>query len=229
MQFTNTLTVNHPIDDVWSALIDVERVTPCVPGAEIVGHEDDDAYDLGLKVKVGPVAMRYRGQVQLVEADAAARHARLEGRLREVRGQGSVKADIDMTATGDTARTMMELRTDVTLTGKVASLGQGMLGDVAASVLDAFARNLEAMLRRSQAQAQPPTTATSDAAPPGAPPPARSSQPAPSAHPAEVGQAAVAVGVARRVAARGIVPAVAGIGLAAMLVMALRTVRGWRS
>lgn len=211
MQFTNTLTVDHPIEDVWHALTDLERVTPCVPGAEVVGRRDDDAYDMALKVKVGPVAMRYRGQVRLVDTDDAARRARLEGRMRETRGQGTVKADVDMSASGSDGRTTMELRTDVSLTGRVASLGQGMLEDVSASVLDAFARNLEAML----AAPEPAPAEPSDERPPA-------TEPQPAA--ASAGQADVAVSVARRFLTRHAASISAGVGLA-LLMVAVRSLR----
>src|SRR5215218_8918647 len=96
MQFVNEFDVAAPIDEVWDALLDVERVAPCVPGAEVMERTGDDAYKVGIKVKVGPMSMTYRGQVQIVERDADRRHAVMNARAKEARGQGTADADVAM-------------------------------------------------------------------------------------------------------------------------------------
>ena len=103
MQFENTFDVAAPIDEVYAALLDVDRVAPCVPGAEVLEQTGDDAYKIAIKVKVGPMSMQYKGDVEVVEQDADAHRAVLRTKMREARGQGTANADVVMTlaAEGD--------------------------------------------------------------------------------------------------------------------------------
>ena len=80
MQFENTFDVAAPIDEVYAALLDVDRVAPCVPGAEVLEQTGDDAYKIAVKVKVGPMSMQYKGDVEVVEQDAEAHRAVLRTR-----------------------------------------------------------------------------------------------------------------------------------------------------
>jgi len=79
MQFENQFSVNAPIADVWAVLLDVERVAPCLPGAKVIEQTGDDAYVVGMRVKVGPITMEYKGNVEIVEKDEAAHRAVLSG------------------------------------------------------------------------------------------------------------------------------------------------------
>jgi carbon monoxide dehydrogenase subunit G len=92
MKFENTFTVVAPIDEVWAALMDIERVAPCMPGAEVLERTGENAYRVGVKVKLGPMSMLYRGQVEIAERDDAARHAVMRARATEARGQGTANA-----------------------------------------------------------------------------------------------------------------------------------------
>ena len=107
MQFENTFDVEAPIDEVYAALLDVERVAPCVPGAEVLEQTGDDAYKVGIKVKVGPMSMQYKGDVEVVEQDPSAHRAVLRTKMREARGQGTANADVvmNLSSEGDDRRT----------------------------------------------------------------------------------------------------------------------------
>ena len=96
MKFENTFAVDAPIDEVYAALLDVERVAPCVPGAEVLDKTGDDAYQVAIKVKVGPISMTYKGNVEVVERDDANHRAVMRARARETRGQGTADARVDM-------------------------------------------------------------------------------------------------------------------------------------
>ncbi len=124
MEFENTFDVPAPIDEVYAALLDVERVAPCVPGAEVLEQTGEDAYKVAIKVKVGPMSMQYRGDVEVVEKDPDAHRAVMRARAREVRGQGNVNSDIVMTLAGEGGRTHGTIATDVQLSGRVASIGR---------------------------------------------------------------------------------------------------------
>lgn len=130
MEFESSFDVDVPIDQVWDALLDLERVAPAVPGARVLERTSDDAYKVAIKVKVGPISMTYQGEVEITERDDAAHRAVMKARAKESRGQGTANADVTMVLTGDNGRTSATVKTDVELSGKVATMGQGVLRDV---------------------------------------------------------------------------------------------------
>jgi carbon monoxide dehydrogenase subunit G len=170
MEFENTFDVPAPIDEVYDALLDVERVAPCVPGAEVLEHTGEDSYKVAIKVKVGPMSMQYRGDVEIVEKDAEAHRAVMRAKAREARGQGMVTANVMMTLAGEDGRTHGTIATDVQLSGRVAAMGRGIIQDVSARIVDQFAQNLAAMLSGPEATEEPAGAAPAEAATPAAGP-----------------------------------------------------------
>jgi len=158
MRFENRFDVDAPLEEVWNALLDVERVAPTVPGAQVLEQTGEDAYKVAIKVKVGPMSMTYRGEVEIVERDAAAHRAVMKARAKESRGQGMANADVTMVLSGQDGGTAATVTTDVELSGKVATMGQGVLQDVSGRLVQTFAENLAAMLEGGEA-------ATPEAAP----------------------------------------------------------------
>ena len=158
MRFENTFDVDAPVEQVWEALLDVERVAPTVPGAQVLERTGDDSYNVSIKVKVGPMSMTYRGEVEITERDASARRAVMKARAKESRGQGTADADVVMQLSGTDGRTSAIVTTEVKLSGKVATMGQGVLQDVSGRLVDTFAQNLQAMLAGGE---EPPAPAAS--------------------------------------------------------------------
>jgi carbon monoxide dehydrogenase subunit G len=150
MQFENHFDVDVPIDQVWDALLDVERVAPAVPGARVLERTSDEAYKVAIKVRVGPMSMTYNGEVEITERDEAAHRAVMKARAKESRGQGTANADVTMVLTGENGRTSATVTTDVELSGKVATMGQGVLKDVSGRLVTSFAENLAAMLEEKE-------------------------------------------------------------------------------
>src|SRR3954463_8863720 len=146
MEFDNTFEVTAPIDEVWKTMLDVERVAPCVPGAKVVEQVSDDAYKVEIKIKLGPVSMTYKGDVEIVEADEGAHRALLAIKAREARGQGTATAKSELKLSEAGSGTRAEVHTDVSLTGRAASMGRGIIGDVSSKMVDTFAENLASML-----------------------------------------------------------------------------------
>src|SRR5215208_6796955 len=101
MRFENSFDVGAPIETVWDAVLDVERVAPTVPGAQVLERTSDNAYKVGIKVKVGPMSMTYKGEVEITERDEASHRAVMKARAKESRGQGTADADVTMTLSGD--------------------------------------------------------------------------------------------------------------------------------
>jgi uncharacterized protein len=183
MRFENEFDVDAPIESVWDAVLDVERVAPTVPGAQVLERTGDDAYQVAIKVRVGPMSMTYRGEVQIAERDDDAHRAVMKARAKESRGQGTADADVTMQLRGENGRTAATVTTEVELSGKAATMGHGVLQDVAGRLVQTFARNLAAMLEgggpAAEAEAPPaaeaPTAATAAAEAPTAEPAAAAS------------------------------------------------------
>src|ERR671914_1400392 len=146
MRFENRFVVAAPLEQVWDAVLDVERVAPTVPGATVLERTGDNAYRVAIKIRVGPMSMTYRGQVEITERDDSAHRAVMKARAKESRGQGTADADVTMVLAGANGRTSATVTTEVELSGKVATMGQGVLQDVSGRLVETFARNLATML-----------------------------------------------------------------------------------
>src|SRR3954447_18307044 len=178
MQFENTFEVDAPIDRVYETMLDVERVAPNVPGAEVLEQTGDNAYKVGIKIKLGPMTMKYRGDLEIAERDDAAHQAVMKIKAREARGQGTADAEARMKLDGDEQHTRATVTTDVRLSGRAAAMSRGIVQDVSAKLVQTFADNLAEMLRaptpETDATAAPPPEA---AAPPPQRPPQQQSPP----------------------------------------------------
>jgi uncharacterized protein len=163
MEFTNEFDVGAPVDEVYTTLLDIERVAPCVPGARVVEKTGDDSYKVEIKVKLGPVTMQYRGDVEVVEKDEAAHTATLRVRAKETRGQGNADATSKLALSEKDGGTHAVINTDVKLSGKAAAMGGRMVGDVSAKMVDTFAKNLAAMLEGDGGAAATPDETPSPA------------------------------------------------------------------
>ncbi|MFJ2264132.1 SRPBCC family protein [Streptomyces sp. NPDC087844] len=145
MDFTNEFRVNLPPDGAWALLTDVERIAPCMPGAQLTGV-DGDAYDGVVKVKVGPMTVQYKGVVSFEEKDEAGRTAVLHARGRDTRGQGNADARVTARLVPDGDGTRVTVDTRLTITGRVAQFGKGMIEEISGRLLTQFVDNLEGQL-----------------------------------------------------------------------------------
>jgi uncharacterized protein len=153
MEFQNEFDVEAPIDEVYSAMLDLERVAPAMPGAEVLEKTDDDHYKVAIKVKVGPISMQYKGDVEVVDKDPEAHSAKLKVQAREARGQGTASADVDMRLDEKGEVTHGQMTANVQLAGRAAAMGKGVIQDVSAKLVDQFANNLGSMLGSQPAAA----------------------------------------------------------------------------
>ncbi len=143
MEITDRFHVSTPLEETWHALLDIERIAPCLPGAQLQ-EIDGDEYRGVVKVKVGPITAQYKGAAHLTEVDEAARRIVIDASGRDTRGQGNASAKILVTMEGDAAGTDVSVHTDLAITGKVAQFGRGVLADVSAKLLGQFVERLEA-------------------------------------------------------------------------------------
>ena len=147
MQIDSTFSVVAPIDTVWETIMDFERVAGCVPGASILNKLSDDAYQVGMTVKLGPVNMQYKGLLNVIERNAAEHRAVLGGKAQETRGQGTAEATVTLQLTEETGGTTRgTVNADLKLSGKAAAMGKGVIGSVTEQMMALFASNLQAMI-----------------------------------------------------------------------------------
>ncbi len=146
MDLNHSFTVNVPIDDAWRILTDVERIAPCLPGAQLQEIEGD-TYRGAVKVKVGPIQAQFKGQANFIERDEVAHHIVLKGEGRDIGGKGNASAIItaDLTAVTDSS-TSVVVNTDLSITGKVAQFGRGTMADISNKLLAQFVDNLNVLI-----------------------------------------------------------------------------------
>jgi len=167
MELTNEFRVSVPVERAWEVLSDVERIAPCMPGAELQEVEGDE-YRGVVKVKVGPITAQYKGKATFQERDEAGRRMVLRAEGRDTRGAGNANATITATLSPDGDGTAVSVVTDLTVTGKVAQFGRGVLADVSSKLLGQFVDCLETTVLGDEGpapQPQPETVAEPEPTP----------------------------------------------------------------
>ena len=164
MDLNHEFTVPVPVADAWKILTDVERIAPCLPGAELQEVEGD-TYRGVVKVKVGPIQAQFKGQASFVERDDNAHKAVLKGEGRDTGGKGNASALITAQLTSESAAsTKVVVTTDLSITGKVAQFGRCAMADVSDKLLGQFVENLNQLIASQPASAPAETPAAAPAA-----------------------------------------------------------------
>lgn len=166
MELSNEFRVAVPPAKTWEVLTDVERVAPCLPGATLLSV-DGDEFTGTVKVKVGPITVSYQGLASFQEKDAAAQRVVLKATGKETRGNGSASAVVTAQLKDGGDATTVVITTDLTISGKAAQFGRGVLADVATNLISQFAQRLEADLLESApavSTGETPVAATKPAA-----------------------------------------------------------------
>ena len=142
MELSNEFVVTAPIGATWAILTDLERIAPCLPGAQLDEVEGDE-YRGTVKVKVGPITSQYKGTATFVSLDEVNHRAVLRATGRDTRGQGNATATVTASLSEDGDKTKVSVVTELDITGKVAQFGRGMLADISTKLLGQFAERLE--------------------------------------------------------------------------------------
>ena len=152
MEINNSFEVPLPPRDAWKTLMDIPRIAPCMPGAELTGVLDKDTYNGKVSVRLGPVALTFAGQVKFTDVDEAGHKARVKAQGKDSKGRGGANANVDFRLEPSPLGTRVLVKTDLTLSGAVAQYGRasGMIQDVAQQLIGQFADNLKAQLAASQ-------------------------------------------------------------------------------
>ena len=161
MKLEQSFEVSAPVEQVWKALIDVERVAPCLPGASITGRNEDGSYSGAFTIKIGPTTASYTGKLEMQNVDESAHTATMQAQGNDRRGQGGANATISSRLTRVDAGTRVDVDTDYHITGRLARFGRGgMIEDISERLLREFAKRLQASLEQEpEAPAREPATA----------------------------------------------------------------------
>jgi carbon monoxide dehydrogenase subunit G len=185
VKFTNEFTAPAPADEVYAAMLDVRSVATCMPGATIGEKNEDGSLNATVAVRVGPIRMTYGGTVRVEDADQATRTAKMRVVAREQRGQGGAEANVTLSIAEGDGGSHATMVTDLSVTGRVAQMGAGVMQEVANSMVSQFADCLSSRLASGPAAVEsPPAPAPADddaAAPAATAPPVTPAAPVPQA------------------------------------------------
>jgi carbon monoxide dehydrogenase subunit G len=193
LEFDNAFEVPVPVDEAWTILMDIERIAPCVPGAELTEVVDENTYKGKISVKLGPVALTFNGQTQFEEKDGDGHRARLKAQGTDAKGRGGAHANVSFHMEPSDTGSRVLIHTDLQLSGAVAQYGRGvgMVKDLAQQIIGQFAANLEKNVIAPQGAPAAPTEAAADDN--SAAPAAASPTPPPQAAPVQVGSMGLTV------------------------------------
>ncbi|MEU4096833.1 SRPBCC family protein [Streptomyces sp. NPDC026673] len=149
MELHHEFGVPVPVEDAWRALLDIERVAPCMPGATVEEY-DGETVTGAVKVKVGPVTVTYHGTAVFEERDGTAHRVVLAARGKELRGQGTARATVTGTLTEKDGATVVSVTTDLSVTGRPAQFGRGVMAEVGDRIIGQFAECLAGRLAAPQ-------------------------------------------------------------------------------
>jgi carbon monoxide dehydrogenase subunit G len=157
VKLEQTFEVGAPVERVWQALIDVEQVAPCLPGAAVTGRNEDGSYNGTFSVKIGPTSASYSGKLVMEQVDEQSHTATMQAQGTDKRGQGGAKATIvSSVVPADGGGAKVEVNTDYHITGRLARFGRGgMIEDISERLLREFAQRLAASLDAGGDEAEP--------------------------------------------------------------------------
>lgn len=176
MKLSNDFTVGLPIDTAWALLTDIQRVAPSLPGAELTGM-DGEEYMGVMRVKVGPITAQYNGRARFVSVDEPSRRAVLRAEGRDANGQGNAAATVTIAMRPEGERTAVAVETDLSISGRVAQFGRGVLTDVSTMLMRQFVEQLERDVAASAGGGGRSDTSPSNGSAPHAAGPAAASEP----------------------------------------------------
>ena len=220
MKLENEFTVDVQIEEAWNVLLDLERVTPCLPGAALTEESGDGEYKGEMKIRLGPVTQNYNGTVKIEEADESVHRAVLKANGKDARGQGTASATITSTLHDEgSGSTRVHVETDMQITGRAAQFGRGVQQEVSEKLLTKFAECLENEIMGGGAEEEPAAateTSTNGASEEGEQPRRRIIQQDREVEPLDLGEAS------RDAVIKRAVPVAAGVAALVIVVWLLR-------
>jgi carbon monoxide dehydrogenase subunit G len=175
VELDHSFRVPADLDTVWRAVLDPERVAPCMPGATLT-EVSGSSFSGTVKVKLGPISLLYKGSGEFLETDEGARRVVIKAAGKDSRGNGTAAATVTVSLRTDGDATAGSVHTELSITGKPAQFGRGMISEVGGKILDAFATCLASKLGPAEESPEPPSANGGATGTPRAP-----ASPAPSA------------------------------------------------
>jgi carbon monoxide dehydrogenase subunit G len=168
MEFDNSFDLPLPPDQAWKTLMDIERIAPCMPGAELTEIVDDKTFKGKVSVRLGPVALTFQGTATFEDIDDAAHKATVKAQGADAKGRGGANANVGFHLEPSDAGSSVKIHTDLQLSGSVAQYGRGagMIQDLASQIIGQFADNLSKQIEADQPAADAAPAAPADTAPP---------------------------------------------------------------
>jgi carbon monoxide dehydrogenase subunit G len=164
VELQHSFVVPVGVDQAWAVLVDIEQVAPCMPGAAL-DTVDGDEFTGSVKVRLGPIGLTYKGKARFVEKDEIAHRAVIDAQGKDARGNGTASATVTATLHPQDDGTVVEVNTDLSITGKPAQFGRGVMADVGNKLIGQFADCLAGKLAKADEPAAGPAAATPDSAP----------------------------------------------------------------
>ncbi|MGQ0669042.1 MAG: SRPBCC family protein [Actinomycetota bacterium] len=171
MLIENQFDVPAPVDGLWAHLLDVERVAPCMPGAELTETVDDRTWKGKVVMKFGPVSLSFAGKVTMEERDDAAHRVVLKAQGMEQKGKGAASANVTSWLEPGDGVTTVKMQADIVLSGFVAQISRGMLPDISARLTQEFADCLKESMSTQEAETATPVVGAGAVAPRASPSP----------------------------------------------------------
>lgn len=186
MDFDNSFDVPLPPDQAWKTLMDIERIAPCMPGAELTEIVDEKTFKGKVSVRLGPVALTFQGTASFEDIDNDAHTASVKAQGADAKGRGGANANVAFHLEPSDTGSTVKIHTDLQLSGSVAQYGRGagMIQDLATQIIGQFAKNLAAQIESDQPADTP---AAADAATNASPAERPAAPPPQAAAPAQVG------------------------------------------
>lgn len=186
MDFDNSFDVPLPPDQAWKTLMDIERIAPCMPGAELTEIVDEKTFKGKVSVRLGPVALTFQGTASFEDIDNDAHTASVKAQGADAKGRGGANANVAFHLEPSDTGSTVKIHTDLQLSGSVAQYGRGagMIQDLASQIIGQFAKNLAAQIESDQPADTP---AAADAATNASPAERPAAPPPQAAAPAQVG------------------------------------------
>ncbi|MDH4188630.1 MAG: SRPBCC family protein [Betaproteobacteria bacterium] len=157
IRIENSFTLPAPLDEAWRTLVDLQRVVPCMPGAELTEVTEGRRFRAKARLRVGPVELQFAGEGELYDVDDAAQRAKLRAKGSDSKGRGAFQTQMTLALAAQGTDTLVRVDTDLTLTGSVAQYGRGagMVKELAREMTAQFARNLAQLFAQPSAAAKP--------------------------------------------------------------------------
>jgi uncharacterized protein len=170
MEFDNSFEVPLPVDETWKLLMDIRRIAPCLPGAELTEVIDDRTYKGKVGVRLGPVSLAFAGTVKFDEIDNAAHRAKIAAQGSDAKGRGAANATATFHLQPVPGGSKVLVHTNLTLSGAVAQYGRGVgiIQITAAQIITQFANNLKAQFAPTAVPASSAPAAASSVPSPAA-------------------------------------------------------------